>query len=498
MNNNVKANDNIMNRNIMICFGILLIWFGAFYYTILSTVDIWQKSETFAHGFFIIPIAIWLFSKERDFLTSSAIKPSLSALSPFLGSILLWLIGQAADISVVSQFACFALLPLSFWLIFGNQFAWKLKFPLVFILFSVPIGNELIPMLQEVTAEITVFFIKLSGIPVYYEGLYITIPSGVFEVAVACSGIRYLIASVTIGCLYAHLTYSSLKKQLIFIVFAMLIPILANGIRAYLIVLIAHLSDLKYATGVDHLIYGWLFFGLVIGLMFYVGGFWAEEQPTGKKIEHKNNGVFTFKYWLIFPMMSLIAALILNVNIIEVQAPESPKTVLQFLDFKVKKNNPTWGVKFEKPMADFFGVNDNNIEFYTAAFAHRQSIGELISSSNKTYNNSFWSIVSRNSVSIKYQNENVSVTHEHIVTSNGRSRDTYYWYQIDGKVINNRLEVKARQALLSLLGSNSVGYVNVISYEHDGKSSESILLKNWLEVNITKIVQSNNSDELLQ
>ncbi len=498
MNSDVRSNSNLLSRNIVICFSILIIWLGAFYDTILSAVNIWQKSDTFAHGFFIIPIVMWLFSKEREYLESSEVNHSVLALFPFLVFILFWLIGQAADISVVSQFASFALLPLSFWLIFGNKFAWKFKFPLSFILFSVPMGNALIPALQEITAEITVYFIKLSGIPVFYEGLYITIPSGVFEVAVACSGIRYLIASVTIGCLYAHLTYSSIKKQLIFIVLSIIIPILANGIRAYLIVIIAHLSNLEYATGIDHLIYGWIFFGLVIGLMFYIGGFWADSFPTDKKSENKNTGIYTFKYWLSFPIISLIGALILNLNIIETKTPESPHTVKQLLDFKAKNNNSTSGVKFDNPLAEFFGENDRNIEFYTAAFAHKQSKGELISSSNKTYNNELWSIVSRNLVDFKYANKHISIIHEHIVTSQGRVKDIYSWYQIDGKVITNRLEVKIRQAFLSFIGSSSVGYVNVISYEHSGKLSERAMFKLWLEDNFAVMVNNNISDELLK
>ncbi|WP_114327604.1 exosortase A [Candidatus Colwellia aromaticivorans] len=498
MNDVTNTKMTNINRNIAICFTIFIVWGLSFYNTIFSAVEIWQKSDTFAHGFFILPIVIWLFSKERVFLCSSMVKPSSLALFPFLAAVVLWLIGQAADISVVSQFASFALLPISFWLIFGNTFAWKLKFPLFFVMFSVPMGNELIPILQEVTAEITVFFIKLSGIPVYYEGLYITIPTGVFEVAVACSGIRYLIASVTIGCLYAHLTYSTLKKQIIFIIFAALVPILANGIRAYLIVLIAHLSELKYATGFDHLIYGWLFFGLVIGLMFYIGGFWAENNEKQNNAVQENDGSFTFKFWLILPISSLITALILNFNIVETAPPSSPKTVNVFLDFEAVENNPSWGVNFDNPIAEFFGKNADNIEIYTAAFAHRQTQGELISSSNKTYNNSRWSIVNRDSVDINYQGNNIVVTHEQIVTARGSMRDTYYWYQIDGKVINNRLEVKAKQAILSLLGSSSIDYVNIVSYEHDGKASENAMIEQWLKDNFAAIVLASNNDELLK
>ncbi len=48
---------------------------------------------------------------------------------------------------------------------------------------------------------------------------------------------------------------------------------LANTLRAYIIVMLGHFSDMKVATGADHLIYGWVFFGLVMFLLFWIGGF---------------------------------------------------------------------------------------------------------------------------------------------------------------------------------------------------------------------------------
>ncbi|HEX7970744.1 MAG TPA: EpsI family protein, partial [Thiobacillus sp.] len=46
------------------------------------------------------------------------------------------------------------------------------------------------------------------------------------------------------------------------------------------IVMIAHLSGMKLALGIDHYIYGWVFFGLVMMLLFWIGSFWREDdQP---------------------------------------------------------------------------------------------------------------------------------------------------------------------------------------------------------------------------
>jgi EpsI family protein len=64
----------------------------------------------------------------------------------------------------------------------------------------------------------------------------------------------------------------------LFIAAATIVPIVANVLRAYIIVMLGHLSGMKIATGVDHLIYGWLFFGLVMLLLFWVGSFFAQTQ----------------------------------------------------------------------------------------------------------------------------------------------------------------------------------------------------------------------------
>ena len=104
----------------------------------------------------------------------------------------------------------------------------------------------------------------------------------------ACSGLRYLIASLTLGFLYAYLTYRSLARRAIFVAVSVIVPIVANWLRAYMIVMIGHLSGMQYAVGVDHLIYGWLFFGVVMLILFWIGSIWREDlapaQPAPRSV----------------------------------------------------------------------------------------------------------------------------------------------------------------------------------------------------------------------
>src|SRR5438552_85220 len=112
-------------------------------------------------------------------------------------------------------------------------------------------GEALIPPLMEWTADFTVAALQLSGIPVFREGLFFTIPSGNWSVVEGCSGVRYLIASFTVGVLFAYLSYRRAWKRLLFAAMSIIVPIIANGMRAYLIVMIAHLSNNQLAHGVD-------------------------------------------------------------------------------------------------------------------------------------------------------------------------------------------------------------------------------------------------------
>jgi EpsI family protein len=131
---------------------------------------------------------------------------------------------------------------------------------------------------MEWTATMTVLGLRASGIPVYQEGLQFVIPSGRWSVVEACSGVRYLIASLTVGTLFAYLNYRSLKRRLIFVGVSMVVPVIANWIRAYMIVMLGHWSGNEIATGADHLVYGWVFFGIIILIMFAIGMRWREDD----------------------------------------------------------------------------------------------------------------------------------------------------------------------------------------------------------------------------
>src|ERR1700674_5737271 len=97
-------------------------------------------------------------------------------------------------------------------------------FPLGLLLLGVPMGEALIPPHMAWTANFTVSALQLSGIPVLRDGLFFPIPSGNWSVVEGCSGVRYLIASFTVGVLFAYLSYRGAWKRLLFAAMSIIVP----------------------------------------------------------------------------------------------------------------------------------------------------------------------------------------------------------------------------------------------------------------------------------
>jgi exosortase A len=447
----------ITDKRLWVMFSALILAWAVVYQDALRAMEaIWSTSDTFAHGYFILPISLWLVWRDKENFLQSRIQPSWLALPLLVASLFVWLFAYSADINVLGQLSAVTSLVLLIWLIIGNKLAWCYKFPLMYLFFAVPMGENLIPLLQDVTAWFTVFFLKLNGIPVYVDGLYIQIPTGMFEVAVACSGIRYLIASVAVGTLFSYLTYNKTYKKILFVIFALTLPILANGIRAYGIVAIAYYSDMKYATGADHLIYGWLFFGLVIMLMFWVGGFFADKEQAKKRFDKELLGTtaqMKFSKYAVLPLLSL------------------PLLVLTFFVLKsipsvnLKEHNITseasssWGISFEDAYEKAYQRNEQGIEIFQAKYGNKQNKGELIVWQNVTHDYDRWTIVAKKKLVLNDK----PVMLVHLRTIDGQPRSYLYQYKVGDFYTVSDIQAKLMQAWNSLSRQSDFSEMRAIS-----------------------------------
>ena len=163
---------------------------GLYYPTAFSMVDTWAHSSTYGHGFLILPLSGYLVWRQRYRLSGLVPRVNLWALLLLGGLAGVWLLSDLIAVLVVQQLALVAMVAGMVWAITGTQVTSVLLFPLAYLVFAVPVGADLVPLLQDFTAFFTVTALQVSGVPVFWEGRYLTTPSGSWHVAEACAGVR--------------------------------------------------------------------------------------------------------------------------------------------------------------------------------------------------------------------------------------------------------------------------------------------------------------------
>lgn len=241
--------------------------------------DKWWNISTYNHILFVPFIVGWLVYSRASYLAKLVPQAWWPALVPLGGSLFIWLIGSLAGVNTVSQLGAVVALQSAAVLVLGPRIATANLFPLAYMLFLVPFGDELVPALQMITAKLVIALTEWSGIPAIIDGVFIDTPAGLFEVAEACSGVKFLIAMIALGTLVTYSCFSSWKRRIAFMTAAISLPILANGVRAWGTIYIAQSQGIAFAEGFDHVVYGWVFFAVVVAALLAVFWRYFDRDP---------------------------------------------------------------------------------------------------------------------------------------------------------------------------------------------------------------------------
>lgn len=483
-----------------------------FYQTAWSMVAIWWRSETFVHGFLIVPIVIWLIWTKRDQLVVARPCPEYRVLILLVAAGLFWLFGYLMQALVIQQLALVALVVSGLWLILGSTVVWTIAFPLAFLFLAVPVGEGLIPVLMEFTASFTVSLLKLTGVPVYREGMFFSLPSGNWSVVEGCSGVRYLIASFTLGCLFAYLTYRSLLKRLIFLAASLVVPIVANGFRAYIIVMIGHVSDMKLATGVDHLIYGWVFFGLVMFILFSVGSIWRDSDPdqpipeSNAALPAENNiatrhtpfavGLLALAVASIWPLTAYVVEHQQTVTAVSpLEAPAGRKGWTA-IDEQWQWRPVVKGV--DEEIQQFYSrsnnadAGSNTVGVYVGQFLAQDQDKELINSQNVfvVQKSPLWRITSQDKVFVTLDGKAVEVDRA-VVKGSGVHLVVLRWYRLGDRYTANPYLAKLLGGLSKVtFARQDSAYITVALAVGDEASQSADILQDFIDAMLPALADS--------
>jgi exosortase A len=264
------------NRTTLLKSAIIVACLVLLYFRVLQgLVSDWIHMPDFSHGF-LIPIVSFYFVYER--------RKELSALSPSTAwggfglivlGILFFLLGNLATEFFTMRFSMLVVLGGIVLFLLGKEFFKTLLFPIVFLIFMIPIPSVLMdritfPM-QLFASKVAAKSLYLIGIPALREGNIILLANTSLEVAEACSGIRSLISLLALSVVFAYFSQKTTLKRVLLVLSTFPIAIIANAARVTGTGILAHHYGDKVAQGFFHGFSGWILFVVAFICLFIVG-----------------------------------------------------------------------------------------------------------------------------------------------------------------------------------------------------------------------------------
>jgi len=247
-------------------------------------VSDWVHMPDFSHGF-LIPVVSFYFVYERR-KQLSVLSPSTAwgGLGLIVLGILLLLLGNLATEYFTMRFSMLVVLGGIILFLLGKEFSKTLLFPLVFLIFMIPIPSILMdritfPM-QLFASKVAAKSLYLIGIPALREGNIILLANTSLEVAEACSGIRSLISLLALSLVFAYFSQKTTLKRVLLILSTFPIAIIANAARVTGTGILAHYYGDKVAQGFFHGFSGWILFVVAFVCLFVVGSLLSRARTN--------------------------------------------------------------------------------------------------------------------------------------------------------------------------------------------------------------------------
>ena len=458
--------------------GIAGLVFGiVFWQEIAGAIRVWIDSTAYNHCFLILPLVGFLLWERRAVFAAVSPRPALWPLVMMLPLSGVWLVAAILDIQEGRQLVMVAMFEVVLLNALGTRVFWLLLAPFLFLFFLVPSGTFLVPSLQVITADITLAGLHALHIPVFSDGFMIEIPEGSFEIAEACAGLRFLIASSVFGCFFAVVMYHSPLRRVLFIVMSVAVPIAANGLRALGIITLAHLDGNAAAVEADHILYGWLFFTLVIMILIGIGAAFAEKVPRPPPLRPSTmRGPSPWRFAVAIPAAILLAvagpayAYRLDGWYPAVPLPRTDSPQVASSWHLLPDAMPSWRPAVHGADREFlenFKEPGSGVVVRYVALYRLRAMGNLLTTTeNRLADDHAWRIAQRGRAMFSLDGEKTAVTSAEIVSGPHR-RLVWSFYVVDGRITANLFEAKLLQARAVLLRQAPIAALVAVSASMD-------------------------------
>jgi exosortase len=251
-------------RTILATLGLGASFVFLYHEVIAWLVDDWDPKGDYSHGYLVAALALYFAWQRRAAIRATPRQPGWGGFVALGASMALLLAGTAAAETFLTRISMVLAIVSGVWIIGGRNHLRLLRFPLALLLLMIPIPdiifNRIAFPLQLMASGFGETALSYAGVPVLREGNLIVLPHMTLEVAEACSGIRSLLALLTLSVVYGYLFEPLLGIRLLLIIATVPIAILVNGLRIAVTGVAANRYGVAAAEGLFHGLTGWTLF----------------------------------------------------------------------------------------------------------------------------------------------------------------------------------------------------------------------------------------------
>jgi exosortase len=240
----------------------------------------------YSHGWLIPVACAWLIWQRRTVLQRISRRASYWGLTLLIPAVAVHVLASWWDIGFVSGFAMLAAVWGLVWTAWGWPTLWALKFPLLFLLFMVPLPGVLLIAIsfkmKLFAATLASHLITFIGIPAQQAGSTIHVPGVSVIVDDTCSGLRSLISLIALATLWTSLLprASTRWQKLAMVAASIPIALVANMSRVVVLVLLAAIYGPQIADSFIHYGSGLVVFGIAIAALAWMSNLLVKPTTT--------------------------------------------------------------------------------------------------------------------------------------------------------------------------------------------------------------------------
>lgn len=416
---------------------------------LLGMVRQWWNISFYSYAFLVPIVSAYLVWIRRDQLLAVKPQPHYMVGTVLVaGGLLALIVGRVGSVQAIEQISLLITLPGIIVALFGLKALKVLLLPIGFLWFMLPIWEIATDPLhfpfQRFSADLGVLMLRLVGIPVYQDGVFIYLPNISLEVAKACSGVNYLIAVLATSIPLSTVVLTDAWKRIVLVLLAMVVSALANSLRVTLIGVLAYYDLSGDLHGPYHTLHG--IFVSFIGYGVIFAGLWVLSRGQKPFVIEDATRIWRLEWgqvrraWIV---LAVVLALAGASRYVDRSQPVSLKQSLSELSLQ----NAGWVEKEVVPIENvegadqsvarsYHGLSGGDVRLSLWYFESQTQGKELVSPGTAKLH------ADAKRVRLKVGEQREVELNRRFIHDGNRAQMVLFWYDLNGRILVNPQMVK--------------------------------------------------------